>query len=155
VLMLVLYSRNPELRNPEVLVTFRNFGSCCVMMLVFVLTKPELRNPEVLVTFRNFGSCCVMMLASVLAKSRTRNPEVRVPPFLFAFRRFVHVDVWTLNSRSSSPENLKYGSHLSFSHFGGLDMLMFGHLNSQGSKPRNPDVRVPLSFSRFEELLWF
>jgi len=35
----LLYLRNPELRNPELLDTFHNFGNCCVLMLVVVLVK--------------------------------------------------------------------------------------------------------------------
>jgi hypothetical protein len=69
-----LHSRNPELRIPEVLITFRIFGSCSVLMIDFcVYENPNPKTPKYSTSCRNFRKCCVLMSDSCTCEAP--NPE--------------------------------------------------------------------------------
>jgi hypothetical protein len=133
----------------------------------------EVSNPEILkygshLSFlSHFRSLFMLMFGHRNSRSsEPRNPEMRDPPFLFRLfmliftGKFVYVDLFgcldTGTREVPNPEIPKCGSHLSFfSHFRSLFMLMFGHLNSRSSEPRNPEMRVPpFPFSHFRKFVY-
>jgi hypothetical protein len=119
-----------EVPNPEILkygshLSFlSHFGSLFMLMFGHRNSRsseprnPEMRDPPFL--FRIFESLFMLIFGHWNSRSsEPRNPEIRVSPFFsFAFRKFVHVDVWTPElAKFRTPKSRNAGPTFPFSHF--------------------------------------